>query len=315
MVKILSVDGGGIKGVIAVTILDAIQKRMDYDKPLHEKVDIITGTSTGGLIACALTAPDESGKPKFGTKDLINIYRDLGETVFSSSFCHKVKTLWGLVGPRFPLSGLDSVLEGKLGKTKVSDALTEIVICTYDLLTRAPVIFSSKDGALGEISMKEASLGTASVPSYFPSVKVDSIPGEYNLIDGGIFAVNPALSALSYVKSENPEETVSIVSIGNGNYNQKLEYKDTKDWGMLQWAFPVTDVIIDSSSDAINFQTRTMCEASGGKYVRLQFDIPESLNDMADASAENIENLRLAAQKYVDENPDMIDAAVEILKV
>jgi len=57
-----------------------------------------------------------------------------------------------------------------------------------------------------------------------------------------------------------------------------------------------------------------MCEASGGKYVRLQFDIPESLNDMADASAENIENLRIAAQKYVDENPDMIDAAVEILK-
>jgi len=314
MVKILSVDGGGIKGVIAVTILDAIQKKMNYDKPLHEKVDIITGTSTGGLIACALTAPDENGKPKFGTRDLIKIYRDLGETVFSSSICHKIKTLWGLVGPRFPLSGLDKVLEQKLGKTKISDALTEVIVCTYDLLTRSPVIFGSKDPVLGQASMKEASLGTASVPSYFPSVKVDSIPGNYNLIDGGIFAVNPALCALAYVKERDPEATVSVISIGNGNYNQKWKYKDTKDWGMLQWAFPVTDVIIDSSSDAINFQTESVCKASGGKYLRLQFDIPESLNDMADASAENIENLRLAAQKYVDENPEMIDAAVEILK-
>lgn len=314
MVKILSVDGGGIRGIVASTILEAIENRMADDTPMHERVDIITGTSTGGLIACGLTVPDESGNPKFGIADLIETYQTLGKDVFNSTFWHKLKTLWGLVGPRYPITGLENVLEKKYSDAKLKDALTEIIVCTYDLTTREPVIFSSKDDALNDITMVEAAMGTASVPSYFPSVSVTSIPGNYNLIDGGIFAVNPALCALAFSKVRNPSEPIDIISIGNGHYQKSLPYSETKDWGMLQWAMPVTDVILDGVNDAIHFQTKILCNADGGEYVRLQFDLPKSLEAMDNADRSNIDKLRETTLEYIRQNPDVIDAAVEILK-
>ena len=88
MKTIISVDGGGIKGIVAITILQAIQNKLP--KPIHEYADCIAGTSTGGLIACALTVPNEQGRPKYNTSDVVEIYQTLGPKVFSSSFWHKI---------------------------------------------------------------------------------------------------------------------------------------------------------------------------------------------------------------------------------
>ena len=97
MTKIISIDGGGIKGIVGATILNALENKLQ--KPIYKCTDIITGTSTGGLIACGLTAPNEQGEPKWNTADIVATYETMGNDVFSSSFWYKVKTLWGTYWP------------------------------------------------------------------------------------------------------------------------------------------------------------------------------------------------------------------------
>ena len=312
MVKIISIDGGGIKGIVGSTILQEIESRLDG--PIHEYVDVITGTSTGGLIACGLTVPDENGNPKFNMQDIIDTYNDLGTTVFNRSFWHKLKTLWGLIGPKFPIDGLQEVLTEKLGDIKLSESLIEVIMCTYDLGSGWPVIFSSKDEVLNQARMLDICMGTSSVPTYFPSVEARTKNNVFNLIDGGIFAVNPALSAYALTKKRDKDAKVDIISIGNGNYGEVYKHEETKDWGLLEWASPVSNVILDGIGDAINYQTKILCEADGGSYTRLQFDLPEELSKMDNASKSNMEALSKATTQYIYENSYLIQQVVEKLK-
>ena len=307
MNTIISVDGGGIKGIVAITILQAIQNKLP--KPIHEYTDCIAGTSTGGLIACGLTIPGKQGKPKYSTNDVVEVYQTMGPIVFSSSFWHKIKTLWGLIGPKFPLDGLEEVAEKYYGKTKLKEALTQVIITTYDLATRCPVIFDSSDPELNDISMKDATMGTSSVPTVFPSVK----SGEYNLIDGGIFAVSPALSALSVCKKKYPNESFLVISIGNGDHDKLLPHKKTSDWGLLQWASPAIGVVIDGIGDSIDQQTRIFSTSGHGHYYRLQFKIPEELSAMDNPSEEKVTALREKALQWVQNNDEQINEVCQKL--
>jgi len=312
MVKIISIDGGGIKGIVGSTILKEIESRLD--KPIHEYVDVLTGTSTGGLISCGLAIPDENGNPKYNTQDIIDTYNVLGTEVFSSSFWHKVKTLWGLIGPKYPIDGLQKVLTEKFGETTLDKALIEVILCTYDLRSGWPVVFSSKEDTTKYVKMVEVCMGTSSVPTYFPSVQARTENNMFNLIDGGIFAVNPALSAYTLTKKKNRNAKVDIISIGNGHYGELYPYEQTKKWGLMQWASPVSDVILDGIGDAINHQTKTLCEADGGTYTRLQFDLPENLRKMDNASEKNMKALVSATTQYIYENSYLIQTVVDKLK-
>jgi len=312
MTKIISIDGGGIKGIVAATILGRLEDTLQ--KPLYKCTDTIAGTSTGGLIACGLTVPDDVGlSPRFDTDDIAEVYKNLGETVFTNTFWYRVKTLWGLIGPKYKIDGLEKVVEAKFQDVKLEKALTHTVICTYDLYSRQPVIFSSEHPILNKVTMKEVCMGTSSVPTYFPSVLASTENNKFNLIDGGIFAVNPALCAMAIAKEKQPNAKINIVSIGNGSSNKALKYEDTKDWGLLNWAGPMTDVILDSIGDAIDCQTKCLAEATGGRYARLQFELPEQLKAMDNADPKNIKALQDAANRYLDKNPKELQLAIDIL--
>jgi patatin-like phospholipase/acyl hydrolase len=318
MVKIISIDGGGIKGIVAATILNRLEET--FQKPLHKCTDIIAGTSTGGLIACGLTIPEEvgddefsTGNARFDTKDLVEVYKNLGEIVFTNTFWYRVKTLWGLIGPKYKINGLEKVIEAKFQDIKLEKALTHVIICTYDLCSRQPVIFSSEHPILNKITMKEACMGTSSVPTYFPSVSASIENNKFNLIDGGIFAVNPALCAMAIAKQKQPNAKINVVSIGNGSSNKALKYEDTKDWGLLDWASPMADVILDSIGDAVGFQTKYLAEASGGRYARLQFELPEELRAMDNADPKNLQALQDITNEYLDRNPKEFQLAIDIL--
>ena len=301
MKTIISVDGGGIKGIVAITILQAIQKKLP--KPIHEYIDCFAGTSTGGLIAAGLTVPGEDGKPKFTTDDVVEIYQTLGPDVFDRSFWHKVKTLWGLIGPKFPLNGLQKVSEEKFGDVALKECLTHVVIATYDLVTRSPVVFDSTNPKLNEVSVIDTCMGTASVPTMFPSVE----SGKYNLIDGGIFAVSPALCALSVCQEKYPEESFMVISIGNGDYNESLPHDKTAGWGLLQWGQTAVGVILDGIGDGVDQQAKIFTESNKGVYHRLQFKIPEELSAMDNPDVDNVNGLREKTLEYIKENEEVIN--------
>ena len=131
IVPVLSIDGGGIRGIIPVTILTHIEKKLGY--PIAKCFDVITGTSTGGIIALALNVPDSNGNPKFTAHELINLYKNDGDKIFEKSIWITITTFGGWTGPKYSAKNLELILNKYLQDTTLSQSLSDVVIPAFDL--------------------------------------------------------------------------------------------------------------------------------------------------------------------------------------
>ena len=109
MMKILSIDGGGVRGLIPGMVVVEIERRMG--KPVSELFDLIAGTSAGGHIALALTCPGADGKPRWKAEDLAVFYREAYGRIFESSGLRIFDTLKGLSNERYSAEGIEKVLD------------------------------------------------------------------------------------------------------------------------------------------------------------------------------------------------------------
>ncbi len=87
MIRVLSIDGGGIRGIIPSVVLAAIEQRTG--QPIANTFDLIAGTSTGGIIALALAKPGQGSKPQYSADQLIQLYEQEGQRIFSRSLWHR----------------------------------------------------------------------------------------------------------------------------------------------------------------------------------------------------------------------------------
>ena len=227
-VSVLAVDGGGIRGVIPARVLQAVEERMQ--RPVSELFDLVAGTSTGGLVVLGLTKPASKGAatPAHAASDLVALYRDHGAEIFHASLARRVATAGGLLGPRYPAGPIEAVLEAKFGDTMLSEALTEIVVPSYDLSRPAPFFFKRRyglDDAALDVPMTSAARATSAAPTYFEPRPLEPFPGEsrpHALVDGGVFANNPALSAYAEALDLWGDDVeVHVVSIGTGEPPQE----------------------------------------------------------------------------------------------
>jgi uncharacterized protein len=113
MKKILSIDGGGIRGLIPALVLAEIESRTG--KAVAECFDLIAGTSTGGILAMGLARDDGNGKPRFSAGDLADIYQTRGKEIFSRSLWKGAASLGGLADETYSHKGLEKVLEAYFG--------------------------------------------------------------------------------------------------------------------------------------------------------------------------------------------------------
>ena len=138
--RILSIDGGGIRGIIPALILQRIEERTG--KQVSEMFHMIAGTSTGGILACTLTASGVDGKPH-PAADIADLYRKRGSEIFNSSFWHGFGSLGGIVDEKYESKNLERILKKYLGATKLSDIAQDLLITTYNIKTRQPFFFKS----------------------------------------------------------------------------------------------------------------------------------------------------------------------------
>jgi hypothetical protein len=168
--KILSLDGGGIRGVLAAQMLLNLQKRLG--KPLNQYFDLITGTSTGSMLAAALVL----GIPE---QKMVDLYRMQGKIVFPYTDPLDVKRLpvmleYGFLGPKFSDRGLKTVLQDLLGEKKLADvSKSKLLITSYDTLERQPIVFKSWESKFAQTPLWEACICSASAPTFFPAHKLE----------------------------------------------------------------------------------------------------------------------------------------------
>lgn len=312
--KILSLDGGGIKGIIPALILEKLEK--ETQKPICELFDLIAGTSTGGLIALALSVDNGKGKPKFSAAEVVELYTKNGASIFDRSRWHRIKSGGNLTDEKYQKDKFKELLEDYFGSNTLRETLTEVLITSYETERRIPWLFKSKKAKDlkkkdKNFKLTDVALATSAAPTYFEAHKLELGADDYlSLIDGGVYANNPALCAYVDAKSMfgAKDGEIQLVSLGTGQHTRKLMFDDIKDWGLIKWAQPVLSCVFDGVSDTVDYQLSKILPSKN--YFRFQTELHEGNDDMDDVSAENLRSLRLEAEKILRENKSSFDRMI-----
>jgi uncharacterized protein len=291
-VKALAIDGGGIRGLIPALVLAEIEARTG--RPIATMVDLLAGTSTGGIIACALARPN----PMPATR-IADVYEQDGPKIFERRLAKEISSGVGYIDERYDSGPLLDSLRRHLGDARLSAATVPVILTAYDLQARAALLLRSDRD---DVSMVDAAHASAAAPTYFEPVRL----GARTLVDGGVFATNPALFA--YVETGAAPEL--LLSLGTGEQTRPLPYEQVRDWGKLEWAEPIIDVVFDGQADAVDIQLAALVD---GAYLRLQTRLDEASDALDDASPENLAALGREAERLIAARGDDIDRACALL--
>ncbi len=284
--KVLAVDGGGIRGLIPALVLAEIERRSG--RRIGELVDLVAGTSTGGIIACGLTRPDP-----LSALEVAAIYEEEGPRIFDRSLLKRIRSVDGLLDERYDSAGLVAALEQHLGGIRLADADPPVLLTAYDIERRRAVLLRTGES---DVSMVDAAHATSAAPTYFEPVAVEGGA----LVDGGVFATNPSVCAYAQVGGR----LELLASLGTGEHTRPLPLEQVRDWGQLEWVRPLIDVVFDASADAVDLQLGALL---GPDYVRLQTPLDEASDALDDASPENLAALRREAERLIAARDDEID--------
>jgi uncharacterized protein len=316
MQKVLSIDGGGIRGIIPAMILAEIERRTG--KRTAEVFDLVAGTSTGGILALGLTKPGQDGGPEYSAKKLIDLYETEGGKIFDRPVWHRIHSAGGLAEEKYPAKGIEEVALEYFGDVHLAEALTEVLVTAYEIERRGPWFFKrrhardqNREG--DNFLMREVARATSAAPTYFEPLPLTWGPhGERAFIDGGVHSNNPAMCAYVEARKTHPEENDFLVlSLGTGEPTREMPYEEVKDWGLALWAQPILNVVFDGVADTVDYQLRELLSTEEGdarRYYRFQTVLAIGKDDMDDASATNIQALKTKAQEIIDENDATLKA-------
>ncbi len=307
--RLLAIDGGGIRGLLPAMLLADLERRTN--RPIVDLFDMIVGTSTGGLLALALATPDEQGRPRHSAKDIVRLYEQEGRRVFSRSVWHKIRAVGNLADGKYPVTGLESVLQDYFGEARLKHALADIVIPAYEIERRFPFFFktsNAKAKAYYDYPMTQVIRAATAAPTFFEpmQIEIDGPNDYYALVDGALFAYNPAMCAYVEKLNRYPEyENIMLVSLGTGELTQRLPYHEVKDWGAARWALPTFAMMCDGICDVVDYQLQQLLpDLPDGRrqYYRFQARLDVGNDDMDDASTSNIRVLKLLAEDMLQAN-------------
>jgi patatin-like phospholipase/acyl hydrolase len=300
--RVLSIDGGGIRGIIPALVLAEIERRSQ--KRVWELFDLIAGTSTGGILACALCAPDP-----LPAEQLVGLYEEEGPHIFDRSIWQRIRSAEGLLDEKYSAAALDRALERFLSDKRLADTKPDLLVPAYNMGEPGPYFFKSRKAREeGEdFPLSVVARATSAAPTYFePSALNDQA-----LVDGGVFATNPAMCAFAEVMRFQPTADIVLLSLGTGQRTRQRTFADVKDWGLVEWARPILDVVFDGVSDAVNYQLAHVLDE--GHYWRLQVELNDASDDLDDAGEQNLRDLRAQAERLIADSSADIDAAIAAL--
>jgi patatin-like phospholipase/acyl hydrolase len=251
--RILSIDGGGVRGVVPTIVLQRLSQEPDLEGWL-DRVDLVAGTSTGGLIALALGAGRD-------VEVIRRLYVDRAKDVFADSFWDDIRDLGKILGADYDVANLRRELETIFGGLTLADLQRRVLVTAFDLdnedpttRTWKPKIFHNfpGDDTDGTRLVSKVGTYTSAAPTYFQS--------EDGYIDGGVFATNPSMCALA--QTQDPRipaderadlDTVRVLSLGTGRSLVHVEGQSL-DWGYLQWVRPLIGLMLDGTNGIADYQ-------------------------------------------------------------
>ncbi|MDD4082219.1 MAG: patatin-like phospholipase family protein [Sphaerochaetaceae bacterium] len=233
---ILCLDGGGMRGIIPVVILKKFYsmlsgKEEKTNYPITSYFDLISGTSTGGLIATALTCGTGMKQSQTGHGDqtdlqgLIDIYKADGKTIFPQEL---FTNLLNPISDKYPVQPIENLLKTWFEDTPFHEAKIPTLVMSYNASLGLPFEMTSTENK--ELLAWEVARSTSAAPTYFSPYKI----GKNLLIDGGVIANNPSLYAYKYAKRLYPEcQNFHILSLSTCTI--PYTFKKKSSYGLSSW--------------------------------------------------------------------------------
>lgn len=332
-VKILSVDGGGIRGYIPALILQELERRLrerGEKRPLGRLFDLVAGTSTGSIIALGLAAPDQLRGTVFSKRDaaftaeeIAEMYEDHGLEIFPRRIFRQFQTMRHAFTEKYNDGQFYEVLQYYFGERTIRDAITNVLIPSYDIEANEPIFMKKVPPKRLKKStpnyyMSDAARASSAAPTYFEPIRVKSVDGslQHALIDGGVFANNPAMCAYVEAQKIYPgAKKYVILSLGTGTFSRHWTYEQVRNWGVLEWILPSKGVpiaIIMNRGQAklVDYQLDHLPKV---EYHRINPQLDECNADMDDAAPENMGCLKRNAAAAAEQYTATLDRLARIL--
>lgn len=227
--KILSIDGGGIRGVYPAHILKCFEEKLGIN--LLESFDMIAGTSTGAIIAAGVAC-------NIRAAEMVNMYKEHGADIFKKKksripFKKQSTATQLMLESVYESSSLSDVLNGVFNDITLGQVAKPLILPATDVGNGGVHVFKSAYDPTfirdRSVKVRDAVLASCSAPTFFDPHKVN----EYLLSDGGLWANNPALVAAIDAQKRlgiNYDD-IQVVSIGTGHSKVAYGLKHKGGWG------------------------------------------------------------------------------------
>ena len=310
MKTVLSIDGGGIRGLIPAVILAKLEEALaarGLPTALEHHFDLICGTSTGGIIAAGLTTPHPAGgdRAAFNAADLVALYKDHGAEIFARPWWRALTSV--VRRAAYDATTLETMLEDRLGEARLRDARTRVTLTAYDIDERRAVFMTNTEDDPEDYAVREAARATAAAPTFFPPAQVRPLrhgePITRTLVDGGVFANDPVFSAFVEARKNGfAAGDIHILSLGTGVATRSYPYREARNWGLIDWlrpsnATPIISILMHGqASSAAYLADRLLNDADAPRYERIDMPLTApAKDDLDDTSPENLRALEQVA--------------------
>jgi len=324
--RILSIDGGGIKGIVPAVVLLHLEKLLqdlsnNPSSRIHDYFDLFSGASTGAIIIAGLLSPDNHNRPKYSSEEILDLYLNNGQIIFNSSLFQEIKSVSGIVNVKYDPEGLESVFEKYFGKSELKDLLKPSLIPVYDL-SRGKNYFFRQQKALTSprhnYYVKDLLRGATSALTFFPPSQISTVNDQEHrcFIDGGVFANNPALSAYAEFRYHNSKlhaKDTMMLSLGTGRKTTNLDCKVTANWGAAEWLYQGSYLTSNAVSSASDYQLNAVY-GNQSNYLRLDSTFDDNQNSSMDNTDKDyLDYLISLGESIVRDKRSEINAFVEEL--
>ncbi|KAF4380772.1 patatin-like protein 3 [Cannabis sativa] len=338
LITILSIDGGGIRGIIPGVILEYLESQLQEidgeEARLADYFDAISGTSTGGLIAAMLSAPNAQKRPLYSAKQIVPFYLEHCPYIFPQSsgiFGSLIGSVKDARGPKYDGKYLHKLVEKLLGSTRLHETLTNVVIPAFDIKKLHPTLFSSYrapansalDARLADIAISTSAAPTYLPSHYFTNQDKDGNTEEFHLIDGGVAVNNPSFLTISEITKQIAKNNMSfewnskpldftrflVISLGTGSNKTEQKYNANAcaTWGPLSWIYhhgstPIIDVFSNASVTMVDYHNCVFFNALGSDANHLRIDddtLTGELSSVDIATKSNLNNLVEVGKKLL----------------
>ena len=301
--RILSIDGGGIRGIIPAMVVAHIEKQTGT--PARDLFDLIVGTSSGGITALGLSLPG-SGRPlRYAARRLVRLFENQGKHIFERSLWRKVRSVGGLLEGSYSHEALEGVLGKHFGASNLGDCSVPTMVTAYDIRNRKTVFLKSWSLKHSKIECASAARATSAAPTFFEPAELEWDGSKRLLIDGAIFINSPAVSAYAEACDLYSEDDIKLLSLGTGEVTGSVDANATASESNTRIVMTLLDSIFDGVAKAADKQ---MISVLKDRYLRIQTRLDLASDDIDDASKNNIEALKLSAKTMITDHNASLEA-------